>query len=1292
MTSPDHAELGTPRNSAFSAGVTRGFVIFAYGLFSISAQTLIFREFITSFESNDITIGIFFACWFLWIAIGAMLVNRSKRLTDFLLANIELLFLSYLPAFILQVLLIIHIRQLAGIAPYTLLPIPTALLLSALVNAPVSFITGLLFPLTCHWVALETTPAVSRVYLLESLGSFIGGLGTTVLLTFGISSVKIFLLLAFVLSLAILPSLFVVSHLYRKITIPPVFLLVLFLGFAVVLGADKPLANYLRTVKWSRLLPADSLTGSFQTAQAEYLYGIYQNQWVAVREGSVVEAIPDPTSAGRIVALTLSQNPKASRVLVIGSGLSLCRELLQLPQIDRLVWANPDSEYIRRVLEFVPRQMSISDKRFESFADDPRALLGRQKEQFDLVIVNLPDATSSILNRYFTIEFYEQLKTALGSSGVLAVRIPAGENIMGTELATIGASTKLTLEQAFSHSAFVPGDNSWFIVSDSNNLTGDPGILRERFALIPNAANAYPPNGLLSIYLPDRAAKAIDAYNAVDLPAKHLLNRDSRPLANLYALLLAAKQSDAPVTLFFKHLLLAGLPVFLVPVIVYVILRLIFILTSPVASKPSTFDFTFLLFSTGVVGIGVVIVMMYLYQTRFGSLYLHIGAISSMYMAGLAAGATIANRLLQRKYVRNSEVLVMAVLLVHCAVLAAIAFWPASGWSHISFAVAFIVCGLCAGSYFPIAGNLLAVSGLNTTQASAQLEYADHIGAAAGGLFAALVFIPVLGAKITMLMFILLTLANLPATLLRIGRPEKVFISPIFRSAGYALFGIAVSLILCSNLLVTVGARFIPALPLREAQALAGSFRIEAATIALPNTSSRTATYFKTYDANDKLAGFIFSSADLAPNVQGFGGKINIAIHTDAEGNLLDFHIIRSNETPSYLDMLTNWLPSLKDHALFGPQPFANVDAVTGATVSSKAVLESLAQSGSSFATQILGQTAQQRTTVAARWLPDSQGVYLVFVFLITLLVIYRGGFRTRLFVLGFNVLLGGIFLNAQFSTEQIASLLSLAIPLAVPAGIFILAIGAPLLAIVFGNIYCGYLCPFGAFQELIGYLMPARFKPSVSIEQMRTARFIKYVILFVIIIVFFLSRNHDTLAADPLISFFNSKFLFANPDKFVIVIAVIAFIGSLFYSRFWCRYLCPAGAFLSLFNKIAIFSQYLPAKRYANCEYGLSIDDKLDCICCDKCRYERKSVVTESTAGFASRYFLPTVFVIAIGIASMSVESFIKGLPTPSTTVAASPSAGQPRNVDAQKIKNLIRENKLSEHEADFYKKTDSQ
>ena len=140
MSPPDDHKIDDPIDASLFAGITRGFVIFTYGLFSIAAQTLIFREFITSFESNDITIGIFFACWFLWIALGAILVNKSRRIAELLTAHIELLFLAYLPAFIIQLLLIIHIRRIAGIAPYTLLPIPTALLLAICVNAPVSLI------------------------------------------------------------------------------------------------------------------------------------------------------------------------------------------------------------------------------------------------------------------------------------------------------------------------------------------------------------------------------------------------------------------------------------------------------------------------------------------------------------------------------------------------------------------------------------------------------------------------------------------------------------------------------------------------------------------------------------------------------------------------------------------------------------------------------------------------------------------------------------------------------------------------------------------------------------------------------------------------------------------------------------------------------------------------------------------------------------------------------------------------------------------------------------------------
>ncbi len=1286
----------------------RGFVIFAYGLFSISAQALVFREFITSFESNDITVGIFFACWFLWVALGAVLVNCSKRLAEVLLRNIEIVFLLYLPAFILQALLIIHIRRLAGIAPYTLLPIPTALFLALLVNAPVSLITGVLFPVICRWVRLGTASAVTYVYLLESSGSFVGGLGTTLLLAYGVNNVRIFLVLALVVSLAGVCCFYLRPRgksAFRKTGIVAGVLMVLLFAFALFFSVDKPISRELQISKWSRLLPGDSYVGSFNTTQAEYLYGAYQGQWIAMREGSVVEAIPDPTSAGRIIALALSQNPQAERILIIGSDLNLCRRFLLLGQIKRLVWAYPDNEYVSRILRVVPPELSISDSRFEPFAGDIRAGLDTLAEQFDLVIVNMPDAASSVSNRYYTLDFFEQLKSSLGHGAVLAVSVPGGENIMGTELVTIGASARVTLSKAFSNIVVVPGDTTWFIACDSSEITGEPGTLREHFASIPDSAEIYPANGLLSIYLPDRAARAMDAYNSADLPARHLLNRDSRPLANLYALLLAAKESDAPVTRLFKYLLLAGIGVFVVPIVVYVVLRVISILGA--GDRLSTFDFVFLVFSAGAVGIGVVIVLMYLYQTRFGSLYLYIGAVSSLYMAGLAAGAAIVGRLLRRPFagsVNYSEIILALVLVAQCAVLITVVYWPAENWSHFAFAVAFVVCGLCSGCYFPIAGRLLAERGLQTTQTAVRLETADHIGAAAGGLISALVLLPVLGVRFALVVLLLVILANLPSLFLRILRKKTVAVPAVsaLRAAGFSLFGIAVTVIVCSNMLAVSARRLMPSLPLSAAQALAGQSRIKAITAALPGTG-KTVRYFDAFDANDKLSGYIFSSETLAPNIRGFGGKINLAIYTDPAGVLLDFHIIRSNETPAYLDMLTNaqhplrdWFDSLKGRSLFSAESFADVDAVTGATISSEAIVKALSRSGDAFASGILGLAVEKTAGPAHRFvsrLPDAQGAYLIGVLILTFIVIYRGGFWSRLFILASDVIVGGVVLNAQFSTEQVTSLLSGAIPSALPTGVFILTVGVPLLAVLFGNIYCGYLCPFGALQEFFGYLLPARFKPSITIVQMRKARFVKFVILFIVVVAFFLSRSHDALSADVLIRFFSPKSLFDEPNRLVLFVVVVALFGSIFYSRFWCRYLCPAGAFLSLFNKVALFARYMPSKHFAHCEYGITFNDKLDCIYCDKCRYERKpapQVVAGPFVGFGVRNFPVAVLVAAVIISLVSVKSSLRELPTPVSAAATATSAGQPRNVDMQKIRTLIRENKLSDHEAEYYKKVE--
>jgi len=519
---------------------------------------------------------------------------------------------------------------------------------------------------------------------------------------------------------------------------------------------------------------------------------------------------------------------------------------------------------------------------------------------------------------------------------------------------------------------------------------------------------------------------------------------------------------------------------------------------------------------------------------------------------------------------------------------------------------------------------------------------------------------------------------------------------------------VGVSVVLCSNLLAESGARLRPSLPLRAAQALAGELRVEQGSTVLGD-AARKINYFMVCDANDKLTGYIFSSEDLAGEVRGFGGKMNLAIYVDAGGSLVNFHIIRSNETPAYLELLGEWCDTLNGCQLFQPQPFADVHAVTGATVSSEAILSALQISGHRFAMQILGESIGpevKERVHRAKYLPDAQGTYLIGAFVLALTVIYYGGFWSRLAVLLLNLVVGGIWLNAQYSSEQIATLLSLQTPAIRLTGAFLFVVAIPLLVIIFGNIYCGYICPFGVAQELLGYVVPEKLKQPIAAERMRKARFVKYVVLFVLVAVFFLSRNRTTLAADPLISVFNFQLSTSDFRSAMLLIIAAALMGSIFYGRFWCRYLCPVGAFLSLLNNVVILKRYVPTKKFGRCEFGLTAKDQMDCIYCDKCRYQAKAAVRDPALrepkerllhpDYArmkplSRFFIVAVLVVAVFVATTSVSRFLQVIPTGLDYAATlSASGGEPRDVDMQRIRTLIEQNKLSDREAEFYKKVE--
>ncbi|MFA6568854.1 MAG: hypothetical protein WCS96_11630 [Victivallales bacterium] len=772
--------------------IKKSFAVFSIGLFAIASQTLLFREFIGAFESNDIAVGMFFGSWFLWIALAAWISVKSGNCFAKFADWTPLIILSYLPAFILQYLLILNMRKCAGVEVYELFPIGKMIIWSLVVNAPLSFVTGFVFPMACRWFREAGKLPVANVYVFESLGSFAGGLAVTVMLVTGFNTFLVFLVMSLILAASFY---FLRSGNYEGLVLP------LILVFCIAFRVDVKLIEYVRTLKWTKLLPAESYNGAFQTAQAEYLYGSCNGQWTVCREGSACETMPDPETAWKIIAVHLAQNPAAEKVLVIGSGMNLCREILRIPQITDVTWAHYDNGYVSEINKYMPGNLKVDDNRFHPLEKgDIRGFLAERKNYYDIVIVNVPDLASSILNRYFTLEFNGLVKSSIAADGLLGIRLSGGENIIGPELAFIGASVMATLGKAFSRIEIVPGDTTWFLASDSSGLAGDPGILVKRLASVGGASAFFPPEGLLSIYIPDRAEMALGRYESVKVPEATLLNTDANPPAYLFGLLFSARQSGVGLTSLVEKLLGKGVFFPAIPLALFLLLLTAHAFRSfGDRRKQGRILSLWVIFAAGFVSMGTVIVLMYLFQTCLGSLYLNVGVVSAVFMLGLSIGAALAGYLFDRMKIESGRLLDLAVTL-HVAVLFLILYLPVSEWTYAYFILAFALGGVCSGLYFPAAAFFLRESGYHELDAGGMLETSDHVGAALGAFVCGILVIPVWGVSGTLIFFMIFMLTAIPVSLLcRHGSAAvgKNAAALKYRSAGYFL-------VLVSFLLLTV--------------------------------------------------------------------------------------------------------------------------------------------------------------------------------------------------------------------------------------------------------------------------------------------------------------------------------------------------------------------------------------------------------------------------------------------------------------------------------------------------------
>lgn len=154
---------------------------------------------------------------------------------------------------------------------------------------------------------------------------------------------------------------------------------------------------------------------------------------------------------------------------------------------------------------------------------------------------------------------------------------------------------------------------------------------------------------------------------------------------------------------------------------------------------------------------------------------------------------------------------------------------------------------------------------------------------------------------------------------------------------------------------------------------------------------------------------------------------------------------------------------------------------------------------------------------------------------------------------------------------------------------------------IMLGRFICGFLCPFGWFQDLL-HKIPAK---KLSTKNLKALRYIKYGVLAISVVALPILIANNAGIGSPYfckyicpqgileggipLSLANSSIRSTLCSLFTWKLGILSgiIILSVLFYRPFCKWLCPLGAFYALFNKVSLLN------------YNV---DKHKCVSCEKC------------------------------------------------------------------------------------------
>lgn len=675
------------------------FSVFVVGFTTIISQIVLLRNFLSVFGGNELIIGITISNWMLLTALGAY-VGKFFKVKQI---NHRLIFIAHILLGLLPIIiafLVIYLKNYL-LPPGLMVNLIQIYLGSLILLLPFCVVSGLMFSLFSSIYSFEKrSNEIYKIYGIEAIGAIVGGSLFNfifIFITEAFFTLKLLLVINFSVALF-------VYFIGSKDKMPWVVGILIIIIAGLIIPTDLSDLAYTQFFKNQKLIEhRETPYGNIAVTKSSDQINFYENGVLLFSSENVIANEEN-------VHYAMLQHPNPKTALLISGGIP--------GVIDEVLKYNPDSiDYIEIDPELI--KLSIKHSRaiksefpINIIVQDARLFLKETDKQYDVILINLPDPSSSFINRYFTLEFFEELKENLNPAGVLATSLSGTSNYMSNESIQLHTALYSTMRLVFNYVMIIPGQRNYFIASDLHLSHEIAGLME----------NSYIENHYVNqFYLDDELI--YERKNLIENQIKQnvIINYDFTPTTYLLQMKLWLSKFNAP----FIYFIALGL------IILFVIIRLNIINHG--------------LFITGFSSTSLELLLLIAFQVIYGYVYFMVGTFITVFMIGLVSGNLFLIHKIKVNY-RNFSMIQYAmgitaifipILLIQMNVGA-----PAGFIVHTVFIALMGLIGLLTGLQFSLGTKLRTVS----IEQNASSSYAaDSLGSGFGALVVTTLLIPLLG-------------------------------------------------------------------------------------------------------------------------------------------------------------------------------------------------------------------------------------------------------------------------------------------------------------------------------------------------------------------------------------------------------------------------------------------------------------------------------------------------------------------------------------------------------------------